>query len=265
VYDTEFELATLSTPQAIPVQPFPDKLHVTPLFVVSFWTLAVNIRVWDVGTFADVGDIETERGAGLRPTLLMLPPPQAVMISHSEPNRITDAIRCMMAPRPLDWNRDVGRADYSQPGTLFNLFNPRSQRRTTVFVNAEQFVESNYWWFAENVPLTPWQTGVFELHDPVPVIEPLPTVPLASPSTKLPLLSPATKIRLNAVPAATGLDCTPIKIPCCVFFVASVDSPVPEIDPCPLLLLAIKQTGPCTENVPTGVVTLHGLETNVTW
>lgn len=106
---------------------------------------------------------------------------------------------------------------------------------------------------------------VFELHDPVPFIEPVPTVPVAVPSTKLPFLSPATKIALNVPPAATGLEGTPIKIPCCVFFVVSADSPVPVIEPCPLLLLAIKQTGPCTEKVPTGVVTLHGLETNDTW
>jgi hypothetical protein len=32
-----------------------------------------------------------------------------------------------------------------------------------------------------------------------------------------------------------------------------------------VLLLAMKQTGPCTENIPTGVVTLQGLETNDTW
>jgi hypothetical protein len=45
VYDTEFEATMLSTPHATPVQPFPDKLHVTPLAVVSLRTLAVNICV----------------------------------------------------------------------------------------------------------------------------------------------------------------------------------------------------------------------------
>ena len=97
----------------------------------------------------------------------------------------------------------------------------------------------------------------------MPVIVPFETVPLPVNSTKLPLPSPATKSRLNAPFAGTGLAATPIRIPCPVFFEV-LGYPDPEMDPCPLLLLAVKQTGPCTENVPTGVVTLQGLETNET-
>src|SRR6266705_4010731 len=93
--------------------------------------------------------------------------------------------------------------------------------------------------------------GVSGLHDPVPVIVPLATVPLPVNSTTLPFLS-LTKSRLNVASAGSGLEGTPIRTPCPVFF-EELGSPVPEIEPCPVLLLAIKQTGPCTENVPTGV------------
>ena len=123
----------------------------------------------------------------------------------------------------------------------------------------------NYSWkVPENVPLMPWHIGVLELQDPVPVIVPFETVPLPVNSRKLPLASPATKSRLNAPLAGTGLAATPIRTPCPVFF-EKLGSPLPEIEPCPVLLLAMKQTGPCTENIPTGVVTLQGLETNDTW
>ena len=107
----------------------------------------------------------------------------------------------------------------------------------------------------------PWHRGVLELQDPVPVIVPLATVPLPVNSTKLPLASPATKSRLNDPLVGTGLESRPIRTPCPVFF-EEVGNPVPEIEPSPLLLLAMKQTGPWTENLPTGVVTLQGLETN---
>jgi hypothetical protein len=39
---------------------------------------------------------------------------------------------------------------------------------------------------------------------------------------------------------------------------------VPEIDPCPVLSSAMKQFGPSTVNVPTGVATLHWLATKLT-
>jgi hypothetical protein len=105
--------------------------------------------------------------------------------------------------------------------------------------------------------------GVLELQDPVPVILSFETVPLPVNSTKLPLAPPATKSRLNVPSAGTGLAATPIRTPCPVFFEV-LGNPDPEMEPCPLLLLAVKQTGPCTENMPTGVVTLQGLETNET-
>ena len=106
--------------------------------------------------------------------------------------------------------------------------------------------------------------GVLALQDPEPVIVPFATVPLPVNSTKLPLASPATKSRSNVPLAGTGLERTPIRTPCPVFFEV-LGNPVPEIEPCPMLLLAMKQMGPCTENIPTGVVTLQGLETNDTW
>jgi hypothetical protein len=106
--------------------------------------------------------------------------------------------------------------------------------------------------------------GVLVLQDPFPVIVPLVTDPTPVNSTTVPLASPATKSKLNTPPEGTGLAATPIRTPCPVFF-EELGIPVPEIEPCPMLLLAVKQTGPCTENVPTGVVTLQGLETNTTW
>jgi hypothetical protein len=120
-----------------------------------------------------------------------------------------------------------------------------------------------YCFVPENVPVTPWQTGVLELHEPVPVIVPLVTVPLPVNSTKPEVLA-ATKTRFNVAPTGTGSEGTPIRTPW-PLLLKELGSPVPEILPCALLLLAIKQTGPCTENVPTGVVTLQGLETNCTW
>jgi hypothetical protein len=103
--------------------------------------------------------------------------------------------------------------------------------------------------------------GVFELQDPVPVSVALVTVPLPVNSATLPFLSPATNIKWNAASAGTGFAATPIRTPWPVLF---EDVEPPEIEPCPLLLLAIKQTDPCTENVPAGLATLQGLETNRT-
>ena len=104
---------------------------------------------------------------------------------------------------------------------------------------------------------------MLELQEAVPVIVPLVTVPLPVNSMR-PALLAATKSRLNAPFPGTGLADTPIKTPW-PLFVEEAGSPLPEIEPCALLLLAIKQTGPCTENEPTGVDTLQGLETNDTW
>jgi hypothetical protein len=113
------------------------------------------------------------------------------------------------------------------------------------------------------VPVTPWHRGVLGLQDPVPVIVPFETVPLPVNSTKLPLASPTTKSRLLNVPlAGRGLAATPIRTPRPF---EELGNPDPEIDPCEVLLLAIKQTGPRTETVPIGVVTLQGLGTDVTW
>jgi hypothetical protein len=43
-----------------------------------------------------------------------------------------------------------------------------------------------------------------------------------------------------------------------------MNCPVPDIEPCPVLSSAMKQLGPCTVKVPTGVATLHWLEIRVT-
>src|SRR5580704_6665954 len=104
--------------------------------------------------------------------------------------------------------------------------------------------------------------GVLALHVPLPFSAPLFTVPLPVNATTLPFASPATKSRLNAPSSGTGFAATPTRTPWPALF-GEVDPPVME--PCPLLLFAIKQTGPATENDPTGVVTLQGLETNCTW
>src|ERR1700723_2017382 len=106
--------------------------------------------------------------------------------------------------------------------------------------------------------------GVFGLHDPVPVIVLLATVPLPVNSMKVPFFSPRTKSKFNGALAGTGFAATPTRTPSPVLL-ALLSSPFPEIDPWPLLLLAIKQTGPCTEHVPTGLTTLQGLDTKDTW
>ena len=102
------------------------------------------------------------------------------------------------------------------------------------------------------------------LQVPVPVITPLATVALPVNSTTVPFESPKTKSMLTVELAGTGLEDTPIRTPSPVFF-AEASNPFPEMEPCPLLLFAIKQTGPSTENVPTGLETLQGLETKTTW
>jgi|SRR5580698_2710307 hypothetical protein len=104
--------------------------------------------------------------------------------------------------------------------------------------------------------------GVLELQDPLPFIMPFETVPLPVNSMKFKLWSASMNSRLNVPPEGSGFEGTPIRTPCPVLFAAI---PGPEMEPCPELLLAIKQTVPSTENVPTGVITLQGLETNSTW
>src|ERR1039458_10430614 len=115
----------------------------------------------------------------------------------------------------------------------------------------------------ENAALRPWHKGVFRLQDAVPVIVPLATVPVPVNSTK-PVLLAWTPSMVNVAFSGTGLAGTPIRTPTPVLF-AEGSNPFPEMEPCPLLLFATKQTGPSTEHAPTGLVTLHGLETNVTW
>jgi len=121
-----------------------------------------------------------------------------------------------------------------------------------------------YGGLAENVALMPWHIGVSVLQEPVPVILPLATVALPVNSMKVPFASPKTKSRLIVELSGTRLAGAPIRTPSPVFF-ADASNPFPEMEPCPLLLFAITQTGPSTENEPTGLVTLQGLETKVTW
>ena len=52
-------VAFVSVPQAVPEQPLPDSAHVTPLFAVSFFTVAVKFCVEPVVTFAVEGDTAT--------------------------------------------------------------------------------------------------------------------------------------------------------------------------------------------------------------
>jgi len=85
-------VTSLSAPQAAPVQPVPDRLHVTPRFEASFFTVAVKVRAWAVGTLKEVGDIETEMGTA---PPVMLPPPHAVITTDNEKSVLTAAILCI--------------------------------------------------------------------------------------------------------------------------------------------------------------------------
>jgi hypothetical protein len=49
-----------SMPHAVPVQPVPDKAHVTPLFWLSFATVGVKFCCWPVFIDAVVGETLTE-------------------------------------------------------------------------------------------------------------------------------------------------------------------------------------------------------------
>ena len=115
-----------------------------------------------------------------------------------------------------------------------------------------------------NVALIPLHKGVLGLQDPLPVIVPFATVPLPVNSKKSPFSWLKTKSKFTVPFKGTGFAATPIRTPSPVLL-ALLSSPFPEIDPWPLLLLAIKQTGPCTENAPTGLTTLQRLDTKDTW
>ena len=52
-------VAFVSVPQAVPEQPLPVSVHVTPLFVESLLTVAVKFCVEPVVTFAVEGDTAT--------------------------------------------------------------------------------------------------------------------------------------------------------------------------------------------------------------
>ena len=114
------------------------------------------------------------------------------------------------------------------------------------------------------VALIPLHKGVLGLQDPLPVIVPFATMPLPVNSKKSPFFWPKTKSKFTVPFKGTGFAATPTRTPSPILL-ALLSSPFPEIDPWPLLLLAIKQTGPCTENVPTGLTTLQGLDTKDTW
>ena len=52
-------VAFVSVPHVLPEQPLPDSAHVTPLFAVSFFTVAVKFCVEPVETLAVDGDTAT--------------------------------------------------------------------------------------------------------------------------------------------------------------------------------------------------------------
>jgi hypothetical protein len=60
-----------SVPQAAPLQPFPDSVHVTPLFCESFCTVAVNGCIAPVCTLALVGETVTTIPAGAAVTVIV--------------------------------------------------------------------------------------------------------------------------------------------------------------------------------------------------
>ena len=53
------EVAFVSVPHVLPEQPLPVSVHVTPLFAVSFFTIAVKFCVEPVETLAVDGDTAT--------------------------------------------------------------------------------------------------------------------------------------------------------------------------------------------------------------
>jgi len=60
-------------------QPLAETSHVTPLADASFLTVAVNVRVCDVGTLEEDGDTDTEMGLPGK-----LPPPQPEMTTATK-------------------------------------------------------------------------------------------------------------------------------------------------------------------------------------
>src|SRR5438477_5457050 len=68
LYVTEVAVTFVSVPQALPLQPAPDKDQVAPLFWKSFWTVAVKFcEPPPAPTDAVVGDTETDIGGGGAP------------------------------------------------------------------------------------------------------------------------------------------------------------------------------------------------------
>ena len=53
------EVAFVSVPHVLPEQPLPVSVHVTPLFALSFFTIAVKFCVEPVETLAVEGDTAT--------------------------------------------------------------------------------------------------------------------------------------------------------------------------------------------------------------
>ncbi len=127
------------------------------------------------------------------------------------------------------------------------------------------WAKCRYWWVAVKVALAPVQLVVdAELQLPLPVIFPPMTVPVPVNSTNRPPDVAETNTRLTDELSGMGSAGAPTRTPCPRLLLA-VGIPVPEIDPEALLLFAVKHTFPVAENVPTGVVTLHGLATSFTW
>jgi len=63
LYVTDVLLTFVSVPQALPLQPAPDRDHVRPLFWKSFLIVAVKICVpYPEGMEAEVGETDTEIG-----------------------------------------------------------------------------------------------------------------------------------------------------------------------------------------------------------
>ncbi len=74
VYVTDFVVAFVSVPQAAPLHPVPLTLHVTPLFCVSFISVALNPCANPVGTDAVGGATATEITAAAAVTVTVAVP-----------------------------------------------------------------------------------------------------------------------------------------------------------------------------------------------
>ena len=113
-----------SVPQAAPVQPAPASAHVTPLFCVSFVTVAVTLCVFVLCTDALVGFTETLTGGGAvtvtvaAALLLVSATDLAVSVTTAGDGTLAGAVYVMAAPEALEVAESVPQLAPEQPAPL---------------------------------------------------------------------------------------------------------------------------------------------------